>query len=139
MTPAAGILLTVATCAGCVALLAAAAPPPGDAAAGKLSYAKCIGCHSPDRNRTGPRHCELFGRVSGTLPGYDYSDAMRKAAILWNAEALDRFLASPTTVVPGTTMGFAGVADARERRNLVAYLGRLSASAEECNEAQKEN
>ena len=139
MQARAGIAVTAATCLGFFAVLVAAVPPPGDAAAGKLEYAKCIGCHSPDRNRTGPRHCGLFGRTSGTLPGYDYSEAMRNAAILWDSETLDRFLAAPMTVVPGTTMGFAGVADARERRDLVAYLGSLTPSAEECSGLQMEN
>jgi len=139
MQARAGIAVTAATCLGFLALLVAAAPPVGDAAAGKLGYAKCIGCHSPERNRTGPRHCGLMGRTSGTLPGYDYSEAMKKAAIPWNAETLDRFLAAPMTVVPGTTMGFAGVADARERRDLVAYLGSLTPSAEECSGVQMEN
>ena len=138
MKPPAGISLIVATCLGFTPLVAAA-PPAGDPAAGKLGYAKCIGCHSPERNRTGPRHCELLGRVAGSLPGYDYSEAMRNAAIRWDAESLDRFLAAPMTVVPGTTMGFAGVADARERRDLVAYLGSLTASAEECSDMQMEN
>lgn len=114
----------------------AAAAPPGDATAGKLVYSRCLGCHSPQRNRTGPRHCELLGRVSGTADGYDYSDAMRDAAIVWDTDTLDRFLASPLIFVPGTTMGFAGVADARERRDLVAYLAGLTASAEECRAAQ---
>lgn len=123
---------------GLFTLLSAAAPD-GDAAAGKLGYAKCMGCHSPERHRTGPRHCELLGRVSGTLPGYDYSEAMREAAISWNAESLDRFLAAPMSVVPGTTMGFAGIADARERRNLVAYLASLTASSAECRGAKKED
>ena len=135
--PAARASLTAGACLAIFAVLAvAAATAPGDAAAGKLVYSRCIACHSPDRNRTGPRHCGVFGRVSGTANGYDYSDAMREAAIAWDADALDRFLASPMTVVPGTTMGFAGVADARERRDLVAYLAQLNASAEECREAQ---
>ena len=138
MKIAAGCAVTAVTCLGFFTLLVAAAPAAGDAAAGRRSYAKCTGCHSPDRNRTGPRHCGLFGRISGTLPGYDYSEAMRKAAILWDAGTLDRFLAAPMTVVPGTTMGFAGVADARERRNLVAYLGSLTASAEECSDTDGE-
>jgi len=133
--PATRATLTAGTCLAIFAMLAAAAPP-GDATAGKLVYSRCIGCHSPDRNRTGPRHCEVFGRVSGTANGYDYSDAMRNAAIVWDGDALDRFLAAPMTVVPGTTMGFAGVADARERRDLVAYLAQLNASAEECRESQ---
>jgi cytochrome c len=131
MNPATRILLAVATSVGLGGLLAAA-PPPGDAAAGKLLYARCVGCHSPNRNRTGPRHCELFGRVSGTLPGYDYSEAMREAAIRWNAESLDRFLTSPMSAVPGTSMGFAGIAEASERRDLVASLAGLTAAAAEC-------
>jgi cytochrome c len=139
MKATAGIAVTAATCFGLFALLVAAAPPAGDAAAGKLEYARCIGCHSPDRNRTGPRHCGLIGRTSGTLPGYDYSEAMRTAAIPWTSETLDQFLAAPMTVVPGTTMGFAGVADERERRDLVAYLASLTPSAEECSDVQMEN
>ena len=131
------IRLTAAACLTSLVMLATAAPPPGDAAAGKTVYVRCMGCHSPQQNRTGPRHCELLGRVSGTAAGYDYSEAMRDAAIVWNADTLDRFLASPMTVVPGTSMGFAGVADARERRDLIAYLAGLGAAAEECVEPQK--
>lgn len=115
-----------------LSLVATAAPPTGDPAAGEQVYARCIACHSPDRNRTGPLHCGLFGRVSGTAPDYDYSPAMRKAAITWNAATLDTFLEAPLETVPGTTMGFAGVADAGERRDLVAYLGTLTAASEAC-------
>lgn len=110
-----------------------AAPPPGDPVAGEQVYARCLACHSPDRNRTGPKHCGLFGRVSGTAPGYDaYSEAMRDAAITWNAETLDRFLAAPLTAVPGTTMGFAGVPDETERADLIAYLATLVPGSEAC-------
>lgn len=99
---------------------------PAEVAAGEQIYARCIGCHSPDRNRTGPQHCGLIGRESGTVPDYDYSEAMKTAGILWNAETLNTFLQSPMTEVPGTTMGFAGIADADERRNLIAWLTTLN-------------
>ena len=126
----AAAVLAAAACG--VALIAAAAPPPGDPVAGERVYARCIGCHSPERHRTGPLHCGLFGRVSGTGPGYDYSPALREAAIPWNAATLDEFLEAPLAVVPGTTMGFAGVADAGERRDLVAYLATLTFGSEAC-------
>ncbi len=113
-------------------LLARAAPPAGDPAAGEQVYARCIGCHSPDRNRTGPLHCGLFGRVSGTAPGYAYSEAMREAAITWDAETLDVFLQAPLEAVPGTTMGFAGIPEAGERRDLIRYLGTLNAASDAC-------
>jgi len=104
-------------------------------AAGEQVYARCIGCHSPGRNRTGPLHCGLFGRESGTAPGYDYSIAMQAAKISWNAETLDQFLLSPTTAVPGTTMGFAGISNAKERRDLIAWLATLTEDSPLCKGA----
>jgi cytochrome c len=49
---------------------------------------------------------------------------MKKSKITWNAQTLDRFLASPMKAVPGTSMGYAGITDAKERRDLIAYLQR---------------
>lgn len=123
-----------------LSFVATASPPPGDLAAGERVYARCIGCHSPDRHRTGPRHCGLLGRVSGTAKGYDYySPAMQEAGITWNAETLDVFLQAPLAAVPGTTMGFAGIADAGERRDLIAFLATLTAGSERCPGAAAAN
>jgi cytochrome c len=118
----------------CAALLlatggAAAAP---SAARGEAIYARCAACHALAYDRTGPRHCGLFGRAAGAVAGFDYSPAMRDAHIVWTAASLDRFIASPTTVVPGTTMGYAGVADRQERADLIAYLARASADPVLC-------
>jgi cytochrome c len=55
---------------------------------------------------------------------------MKRSGIVWNARTLERFLAAPTEVVPGTTMTYAGVPDAGERRDLVAYLARQGRSAD---------
>ena len=111
---------------------------PADIAAGEQVYAKCIGCHSPERNRTGPLHCGLLGRESGSVNGYAYSDAMRNAGITWTSESLDQFLSAPMKVVPGTTMGFAGLADAAERRNLIAWLAMLDANSAVCADVLNE-
>jgi len=100
----------------------------GDAARGRQIYERCQGCHSIDRNRAGPRHRGLFGRRAGTVPGFEYSDAMRRSGIVWSAATLDRFLAAPLKFVPGTAMGFDGVKDPRERADLIAYLKRATAS-----------
>lgn len=40
----------------------------------------------------------------------------------WTEERLDRFLESPSAVVPGTTMGFAGIDDAAERKQVIELL-----------------
>jgi len=90
---------------------------------GAQIYERCAACHSIEGNRTGPQHCGLFGRRAGSAPGYDsYSKSMRDSRIVWNERALDGFLQDPTKVVPGTTMGYAGVKDASERADLIAWL-----------------
>lgn len=114
------------------ALLDAASPPAADIAAGERSYLKCGGCHSPERNRAGPRHCGLLGRVAGTVAGYEYSTAMRNSGITWSPDTLDRFLRSPLNFLPGTSMGFVGLQDPAERRNVIAWLGTLNARSALC-------
>jgi len=105
--------------------LAAAASPAlaaGNAKSGEAIYSRCLACHALAYDRTGPRHCGLFGRRAGSVEGFEYSAAMRKSKIVWNEKTLDRFLADPLQAVPGTAMGYAGVADRKERTDLIAYL-----------------
>ncbi|MGZ5100467.1 MAG: c-type cytochrome [Usitatibacter sp.] len=109
---------------------AALAKPQGDALAGEAIYSRCLACHALAYDRTGPRHCGLLGRRAGSVPGFTYSDAMKRSKIVWSETTLDRFLANPLKAVPGTSMGYAGVSDARERANLVAYLTKAGASPE---------
>jgi cytochrome c len=112
-----------------VPLLAAGA---GDPVRGALIYERCAACHSLDHNRTGPKHCGLFGRRAGSLPDFEYSSAMRAAAIVWNERTLDRFLAAPMTVVPGTSMGYAGIDDAHDRADLIAWLREATQGSRHC-------
>ncbi|MBO1111218.1 c-type cytochrome [Bordetella petrii] len=101
---------------------AAATPRIGDARRGQSIYDRCLACHALAYDRTGPRHCGLFGRRAGTVPGFAYSSAMKQSGIIWNEQTLDVFLKNPLAAVPGTSMGYAGIADAQERADLIAYL-----------------
>jgi cytochrome c len=94
----------------------------GDAAKGKELYGRCLACHALEYDRVGPRHCGLIGRKAGGVPGFAYSDAMKRSKIVWNNKTLDRFLADPMKTIPGTTMTYAGVSDPKERGDLIAYL-----------------
>jgi cytochrome c len=117
------ILLALALLLAAVAILpivAFGAEP--DPAHGEEIYARCQGCHSIDRNRTGPKHLGLFGRKAGSVEGFTYSKAMRESGIAWDEATLDKFLENPRGVVPGTKMTYAGVKDAQERADLIAYL-----------------
>lgn len=113
---------------GAVALVLAAcgapalAAPAASVAAGKVVYERCLACHALAYDRTGPRHCGLFGRRAGTVEGFPYSDAMRRSRIVWNEKTLDLFLADPLKTVPGTSMGYAGIKEKAERADLIAYL-----------------
>lgn len=115
------------------ALALGAAAPAGaapDALRGEQIYTRCIACHALAYDRVGPRHCGLFGRLAGSVPGYEYSAAMKNSKITWNEKTLDRFLAKPLAMVPGSTMTYDGVADPKERADLIAYLKRANQSSE---------
>lgn len=116
--------------AGVLALCTAApAAAAADAARGEQIYTRCIACHALAYDRVGPRHCGLFGRLAGSVPGFEYSPAMRKSKITWNEKTLDRFLTKPLAMVPGSTMTYDGVTDPLERADLIAYLKRANESS----------
>ena len=106
------------------------AAPVGNARAGEAVYARCMACHALAYDRTGPHHCGLFGRRAGSVPGFEYSAAMKQSHIIWDAKTLDKFLSDPAKMVPGTTMGYAGVKDPQERADLIAYLKEAGKSPE---------
>ena len=110
------------------AALAMAAAPAGDPQAGESIYSRCLACHALAYDRTGPRHCGLFGRRAGSVAGFEYSQAMQGSKIVWSEKTLDRFLANPPQAVPGTAMGYAGVTDPKERADLIAYLKQADGS-----------
>lgn len=128
---AAGLLSSwLAWLAGVLAITVpglAPAQPAADGTAAALRrgaevHARCLGCHALAADRTGPRHCGLIGRRAGSLAGTPTSAALRASGLVWDAATLDRFLAAPDRVVPGTTMTYAGLPDPRERADLIAYL-----------------
>ncbi len=113
-----------------LALAAAPASATGDAQRGEVVYGRCLACHALAYDRVGPRHCGLFGRRAGSIAGFAYSPAMLRARIVWNRRTLDRFLASPRNMVPGTSMTYDGVADRTERTDLIVYLKQANQSAD---------
>jgi len=98
----------------------------GDASAGGMAFLQCADCHSTTAsNAAGPGLRGIVGRTAGKAEGFQYSAAMAKSGRVWDAKALDGFLANPKASLPGTSMDFPGVGDAAERANLIAYLATL--------------
>lgn len=128
------IALTVVTLVTLAGASTAAPAAPGNvterARRGEQIYARCLACHALSYDRVGPRHCGLIGRRAGSVPGFDYSAAMKKSGIIWNEATLNRFLAKPLKMVPGSSMTYDGVPDAKERVDLIAYLKQAGGSAE---------
>ena len=125
-------LLLHCTAVAALCLGAALAPPPahsGDVAAGAAVFkAECAECPSVrgGRNKKGPSLFAVVGRAAGTLPGYNYSDALRAARWTWTPEKLHGYLSQPAGKAnPGTRMKYDGLADPRDLDDLVSYLGTL--------------
>lgn len=125
-----------AMAAGFTALaFGAPARAEGDLARGAQAARACMGCHSfaPGRHMTGPSLAGVLGRKAGTADGFArYSDALKRSGLVWDKRNLDTWLKNPAALVPGNAMGFPGIADARTRADVVAYLeavssGRVSA------------
>lgn len=119
--------LTIAVSALTVLALSSAAYAGGDAEAGKKVFAKCAICHStqPGKTTMGPSLFGVVGRHSGSLEGYSYSDAMKKADKTWDEKTLDAYLTNPKALVPGTKMIFPGLPKEEDRENVIAYLETL--------------
>lgn len=97
----------------------------GDAAAGEKVFKACKACHTVaegGKNSTGPNLWAVVGRPSAAVEGFKYSDAMLALGGLWDAATLQAFLADPKGTVPGTKMAYAGLKDAGDRANLIAWL-----------------
>ncbi|MCZ6605866.1 MAG: c-type cytochrome [Alphaproteobacteria bacterium] len=105
----------------------------GDAAAGEAKAAMCMGCHTADLGggtRVGPNLYGIVGDTVADRDGFSYSDALNGVGGAWTYEALDGFLADPAGFAPGTRMTFAGVSNAQDRINIIAWLRGLDDTPE---------
>jgi glucose/arabinose dehydrogenase/cytochrome c2 len=116
----------------CLGPLGASPLLGADAADGKRVFREqCALCHSAqpgdDGGAQGPSLAGVYGRRAGSEAHFSYSQALSASGITWDGATLTRFLASPTTLVPGTAMVLA-VANPADRDNLVAYFQSLHSS-----------
>jgi len=99
-----------------------------DAAKGKSAFQRCAICHRDTKdggNGLGPNLFGVVNRKAGTVAGFNYSAAMKNSGITWSTDKLDAYIEHPAAVVPGNRMAFAGISDAGQRADVVAYLATL--------------
>jgi glucose/arabinose dehydrogenase/cytochrome c2 len=97
-----------------------------DAVAGREAFKQqCLLCHTVEPNDNGgaqgPPLIGIYGKPAATISPFSYTAALRDAKLTWDADTLNRFLASPTTVVPGSSM-VVPVATQTDRDDLIAYF-----------------
>jgi glucose/arabinose dehydrogenase len=101
-----------------------------DVEAGRTLFrTQCLLCHTAEPGdgggAQGPSLIGVAGRTAGTGAQWAYTAALKDSGLHWDAATLDRFLANPIEVVPGSAMVMA-VPDAATRADMVAYLETLA-------------
>ena len=97
-----------------------------DLANGESKFALCQSCHTlvaGGANMTGPNLSGVIGTKAGE--GHDnfkFSDALKASGIVWTPDKLDPWIKKPQDLVPGSKMTFAGLDDAKDRTDVIAYL-----------------
>lgn len=94
---------------------------------------ECAACHStvPGQNGIGPSLAGIYGMRAATVPGYEFSAALKQSHVVWTTDALEKFLVNPNSAVTGTHMPdptgelHLGVPDAINRGDIIAYLRTL--------------
>jgi cytochrome c len=125
-----GDVLRAAGLAFALALVMATRPSDagGDAGRGQRFYEECIACHSLERgvHGIGPSLHGVFNRVAGELSDYRYSPALKRSGIVWTADTLDAFIADSQQFLPANRMPYAGMPNAADRADLIAYLQQVA-------------
>jgi cytochrome c len=101
-----------------------------DVTAGERSFAKCRACHQVGetaKNGVGPMLNGLFGRKSGSIEGYTYTEANKNSGITWDEATFATYIQDPRARIPGTKMVFAGIKNEQEIKDLTAYLKQFAA------------
>lgn len=108
-----------------------AAPVAGPADSGdpqrgqELFKKRCTSCHNLDTEKEGPRLRGVFGRKSASIGSFSYSDALKNAHLVWDADSLEKWLTDTDKFIPDNDMNIS-LKKADERADIIAYLRQLS-------------
>jgi cytochrome c len=93
-------------------------------------FRACVACHTlsaDEGNRAGPTLAGIFGRKIATLPGYNFSDALKKLDIVWTPETVAKlFEIGPMAYTPGTKMPEQRIGSEQDRKALTDFLAKAA-------------
>lgn len=101
------------------------------AEAGERVYLQCRACHQVGeaaKNLVGPHLNGMFGRKTGSVEGYSYTDANKNANITWDEKTFSEYIIDPKGKIPGTKMAFAGLKNPQQVTDLIAFLKQFDAT-----------
>ena len=113
--------LAAAAALGLLIPAASAGAPPDPMRGAALFQDRCALCHMREGGGQAPSLVGVVGRPAAATPDAVYTRALSVSGLIWVPETLDRFLADPSALVPGTAMPVS-IADPRDRADLVAFL-----------------
>jgi cytochrome c len=98
----------------------------------KLFETTCTPCHNYDKGGEPDLYgltlnlYGVVGRKAASVPGFEYSEDLRKSDIVWDEAIIDKFITAPRNLFPGTRMELPGVQDVTTRTGIIRYLRNLS-------------
>jgi cytochrome c len=119
-----GHSISVALC-GLVLALSTGPTLAADAAHGKSLFEACVACHSERPDALGPSLKGVVGRKSAALEDFRYSNAMKRANLVWDEGNLRAYIEDPQSKVKGNRMPYGGLANAADIDDVIAYLKTL--------------
>jgi cytochrome c len=113
---------SVAAIGAAILVTATSVASAADADHGKAVFQNCAACHTDKPGAIGPALRGVVGRKSGSVDGFHYSDAMKRANLTWDEANLRDYLKDPQAKVKGNRMPFGGVNNPKDLDDLIAYL-----------------
>jgi cytochrome c len=98
----------------------------------KLFETTCAPCHNDDKGGEPDMYGltlnlhGVVGRRAASMPGFEYSEELRKSGIVWGEALIDKFITAPKKLFPDTRMELPGVQDVKTRTSIIRYLRSLS-------------
>jgi len=114
--------ITIVVLGAMAASFGANAAQAADVEHGKVVFQTCAACHSEKPDAIGPSLRGVYGRKSGSLDNFRYSNAMLRANLVWDDANLRAYLKNPQAKVKGNRMPFAGLSNPKDIDDVIAFL-----------------
>jgi cytochrome c len=116
----------IAAVFGALVLALSVAPAlAADPAHGKSLFEACFACHNERSDAVGPSLKGVVGRKSGVLEDFRYSNAMKRANLVWDEDNLRAYIQDPQGKVKGNRMPYGGLNNPADIDDVIAYLKTL--------------